>query len=143
MEPKLIVCGVIIIIGFGISGYIGIRDAIRASRYSNATICKGTVISSLGVKSVMETGNPEDREAVFETYDVTYIYNGEEKRGKVFTKETGLRDGASIDVHVYDKRGHHDIMSELFVARTHFRLFGIICIALLLGIGYLIFFAPH
>ena len=139
METRLIIAGLILLVGIIFILYISIRDGIGASRYKKAETVRGTVIDSRGTKMEMTSDNPEYK-TIYETYYVSYTYHGKELTGDIYTSEKGLKPGAGITLHIRNNKGKPEILSDLCRVRARNRLYAFIFIAVFLILGYLIFF---
>ena len=112
-----------------------IVEAVKAIQYKTAYVCTGKVINSLGVQLVrVDDAQEMHSRKIYEKYAVEYEYNGEKEIGSLLTSRTGLREGALVEVHVKEKKGKKEILTELYSVRTGYRIFGLIFILIFVGL---------
>ena len=115
-------------------------DLYEIHRYKKATICQGRVIRSLGT----DTHHYRTGIEFYETYEVRFNYNGKEQTGEVYTYETGLHPGASIEVHLEDSDYGYEILTDKYCIKfNNLVLFLLLMTIIIVFLGLMIFIMTH
>ena len=109
---EILVTGIILltVLGFWFASIYENYDGME--QYNNSRICDGSVVSSLGTRTVNSYGRFST--LTYEEYDVEYDYKGEKLRATVLSHHLNLQPGDYLEVHINDRNGHHVICSDTY-----------------------------